>query len=219
MTLCVKTGMASEYKVAKQFAAPDVTVLTGMWTADQLGVKLGKDCSAIISFGLCGGLSPLAMVGDGFICKDLITPNGKMRADDAWAERLIGTTRYRVKDWWSSGQFNTANNYQERTQLYTKTQAWVIDDETYAVAEFAHRRGIPFQALRVVSDATTDNLPPAVVDALNADGTDNIEAVIESVEHNPFQIPALIKTAMEFGKSMAELRLAITHAGAMFGWQ
>jgi nucleoside phosphorylase len=219
MTVCIKTGMQSEYKIALRYAAPDVQVLSGQWTADKLDGHIGQDCKAILSFGLCGGLIGIADVGRGFVCYTLKTPDGDFIADPDWSIRLQHATGYMPCRWWSSGQFNTANDAEQRYELYQKTGAWVIDDETYAVAQFAKKRGIAFQALRIVSDSINDKLPPAVVDALNNDGTDNIMAVIESVEHNPFQIPALIKTALEYGKSLAELRGAAIHVGSTFCWQ
>jgi adenosylhomocysteine nucleosidase len=219
VTICVKTGMASEYKIATRVAAPYIEVLTGMWDADRLDAHLAKDCEAIISFGLCGGLNYSADVGSGFVCGLLETPDGVFDADTAWRTRLIRATGYWSCKWWSSGALNTANDARQRAALFHKTGAWVIDDETYAVALFAERRKIPFQALRVVSDSVDDNLPPAVTSALNANGTDNIEAVIESVCHDPFQIPALIKTALEYGKSLADLRSAAAHIGPHFCWQ
>ena len=44
-------------------------------------------------------------------------------------------------------------------------------------------------------------------------------AVASHMEHNPFQIPALLKTAFEYGKSLAELCGAAVHVGATFCWQ
>lgn len=218
MPLVVKTGMSSETCIARKYASPDVAVLTGSWTVEQLEVNIGPKFNAILSFGLCGGLVGIAAVGQGYLCHTLKTPDGDFIGDPEWRRRLTQATGYMACDWWSSGQFNTANDAEQRDALFRKTGAWVIDDETYAIAQFAKRRGIPFQALRVVSDSINDDLPPAVVNALNANGTDNIVEIIESVCHDPFQIPSLIKTAMEYGKSLAELRAAAVHVGSTFQW-
>jgi adenosylhomocysteine nucleosidase len=216
--LTIKTGMQSEYQVAKQYAAPGTLILTGEQTVDTLQKAVPTNCDAIISFGLCGGLSPQAQIGQAFICDTLVTPDGTFQADVAWRKRLFAATKYYERHWWSSGNFNTANTIAERAQLLAQTGCWVIDDETYAVAEFAKARGIAFQALRTVSDGAEDNLPQAVIDALNPDGTDDVEAVILSVIEDPVQIPDLLKTAQEYYKSLAELNTAAISIGPQFQW-
>jgi adenosylhomocysteine nucleosidase len=216
--LVIKTGMAVEDKIVRRFAAPDAMCLTGSISVDDLDKMIGPDCEAIISVGVCGGLSPFVQVGQAVICSTLLTPNGQYVADPAWRERLFAATKYYEVRWWSSGAFNTANTVLERRQLCGQTGCKVIDDETVAVAEFAKRRGIAFQALRTVSDGAEDNLPPAVLNALNADGSDNIWNVVKSVVTDPEQIPALVKTAIEAKKSYDELRTACLAVGSEFQW-
>jgi len=225
MSLCVKTGMSSEYAVAKKFAAADVVVLTGTQTVADLQQNVPQDCAAIISFGLCGGLAPqrsapapMAQIGQAFIYDRVVTPNGPIFADAAWRKCLFAATKYYECPCWSSGQFNTANSVAQRQQLFAQTSCWAIDDETRAVAEFAQARKIAWIGLRVVSDGAEDNLPPAVINALNPDGTDNLQAVIASVIADPAQLPALVKTAQEFELSLAELRTAAQSVGPMFQW-
>jgi hypothetical protein len=214
--IAVKTGMSSEYAVAKQYAAPDVLVLTGEQTVSSLIVNIPYTCTGIISFGLCGGLSERALIGQAFIYDTVVTPAQSLTCDVAWRKRLFAASKYYECHCWSSGNFNTANTIAERAQLFAQTGCEVIDDETYAVAQFAQIRNIPFIGLRVVSDGAEDNLPPAVINALNPNGTDDIPAVIASVISDPEQLPALIRTAQEFEKSIAELRTAAIAAGPTF---
>ena len=214
--IVVKTGMASEYAVAKEYAAPDVLVLTGKQTIANLVVNVPPACTGIISFGLCGGLADIAKIGQAFIYDVVQTPAGNFICDEAWRKRLFAATKYYECHCWSSGSFNTANTVAERAQLYAQTGCEVIDDETFAVAQFAASWNSPFIGLRVVSDGAEDNLPPAVINALNPNGTDDIPAVIASVISDPDQIPALIKTAQEYEKSIAELRTAAIAAGPTF---
>jgi len=225
MSLCVKTGMSSEYAVAKKFAAADVVVLTGTQTVADLQQNVPQDCAAIISFGLCGGLAPeydagnaQCVVAQAFIYDRVVTPDAVYPCDAAWRQRLFAATKYFERGCWSSGAFNTANDEAQRAALFAQSGCWIIDDETRAVAEFAAARAIAFIGLRVVSDGAEDNLPPAVINALNPDGTDNLQAVIASVIADPAQLPALVKTAQEFELSLAELRTAAQSVGPMFQW-
>ena len=217
--LVIKTGMASEFALVKKFAAPDVLVLTGLMTADDLRKAVPSNATAIISVGLCGGLAPSIKVGDIVLASTVETPDDEQFfADTGWTLRLHQCTGARGARWWSSGAFNTANDKAQRDAMFAKTQCLVIDDETYAVAQFAHERKIALAAMRSVSDAETDNLPPAIVNAVNADGTDNLMAVIRSVAADPLQIPALVKTAVEYKHSLDALERACRQVGANFQW-
>jgi hypothetical protein len=69
--------------------------------------------------------------------------------------------------------------------------------ESHIAAEFAAARGIPFAALRVVSDDASHALPPAVLKAMKPDGAVNVPAVIGSLLRNPAQLPALLRTARD----------------------
>ena len=218
-SLVIKTGMVVEQSIAQQYAAQGILVLTGEYTPAALDAALPKDCKAILSFGVCGGLSPQAQIGQAFIYDACVTPSGIFYADIPWRKRLFAATKYYERRVWSSGDFNTANTVAEREQLLAQTGCWVIDDETYAVAAVADARDIAWVGLRTVSDGAEDNLPPAVLNALNANGTDNIEAVITSVVEDPAQIPALLETAMNAQKSYDELRTACITVGPNFQWQ
>lgn len=217
-SLVIKTGMTIEQSIAQQYAAQGILVLTGEYTPAMLDKAIPKDCGAILSLGVCGGLSPEAQIGQAFIYDACVTPNGIFYADTPWRKRLFAATKYYERRVWSSGDFNTANTEEQRAQLLAQTGCWIIDDETYAVATVADSRGIAWIGLRTVSDGAEDNLPPAVLNALNANGTDNIEAVITSVVEDPAQIPALIETAMNAQKSYDELRTACLAVGANFQW-
>ena len=217
--LCIKTGMSVEESIAQRYAGPGIMILTGLQTVETLNKVVPPEVKAILSFGVCGGIAPSAQIGQAFICNTLVTPTKSYQADVAWRKRLFAATRYYECHWYSSGDFNTANTIVQRAELFATTDCIVIDDETYAVAEFAEQRGIPFQALRTVSDGAQDDLPPAVVNALNINGTDNIWNVIASVASDPAQIPDLIKTAIEAKKSFDELETAAIQVGPQFQWE
>lgn len=220
-TVAVKCGMSVEADIARHHAGSDALVLYGAQgaTPDALEANVPKTVRGIISFGVCGGLSPLAKIGQAFICSTLVTPTGTYYADIGWRKRLFAATRFYERHWWSTSVFNTANDRAQRDALYDRTGCWIDDDETWAVAEFARKRGIPFQALRVVSDGEEDNLPPAVADALNSDGSFNLGAVISSLVTDPRQFPALFKTAENFKTSLDQLGVAAQLAGPDFQFE
>jgi adenosylhomocysteine nucleosidase len=216
--LVVKTGMTVEQTIVRKYVAPGTLVLTGEYTANALDEAVPSDCEAIISVGVCGGLAPAARIGQAFIYDSIYTPACIYGCDPAWRQRLFAVTKYYERLCYSSGQFNTANNPVQRAQLYHSTGCWIIDDESYAVAQFASKRKIAFIGLRTVSDGATDTLPPAVVNALNPDGSTNLWNVLASVVAEPSQIPALIQTALNAKRSYDELATACIAVGPNFQW-
>jgi adenosylhomocysteine nucleosidase len=217
--LVIKTGMSIEQQIARTYAAPGTLVLSGEFTIDTLDAAVPKDCEAIISVGVCGGLSPKALIGQAFIYRACRSPGGLVYpAAVWWRQRLFAATKYYECDVWSSGEFNTANTITERAALFAQSGCDVIDDETFAVAGLAARRNIAWIGLRTVSDGAEDNLPAAVVDALNPNGTANIWAVAASVVKDPSELPALLNTAAEAKRSFDELDTACIQAGPNFQW-
>ncbi len=218
--LVIKTGMSIEQQIAQTYAAPGTLVLSGEFTIATLDEVVPKDCEALISIGVCGGLSPKAQIGQAFIYRACRSPgNVLFPASVWWRQRLFAATKYVEADVWSSGEFNTANTIAERAALFQQTGCDVIDDETFAVAGLAARRKIAWIGMRTVSDGAEDNLPQAVVDALNPNGTANVWAVAASVVKDPSELPALLNTAAEAKRSFDELDTACIQAGPTFQWR
>ena len=70
-------------------------------------------------------------------------------------------------------------------------------------------RGLPFAALRAVSDGAERCLPKAVSVALRPDGNTDVMAVLRSVLAEPAQVPALIHTALEARAGLRALRRSV----------
>jgi hypothetical protein len=215
--LVIKTGMPAESAIATTYAAPGTLVLSGIQTIASLQKLVPANCTGIISFGLCGGLSPQARIGQIFLGDVLYGPQGETYdADPVWGHRLFLKTKAYMQHWYSSGIFNQADDPAQRAALFKATTAWIIDDETLAVAQFARVRGISFQMMRSVSDGANDTVPPAARNALNSDGSSNIEEVLVSVAADPAQLPDLIRIGEEYYQSLAELRTAAIMIGPAF---
>ncbi len=221
--LVIKTGMQPEANVARASAAKGTLILAGIQTLADLRKNVPRDCGAIISFGLAGGLTagdarhPL-VVGQTIIADKLLTPDGIYLPDPEWRRRLFARTKAYEHVWWSSGIFNTADTPAQRKTLFDQSGAWVIDDESIFVGQFASERGIPFAIMRTISDGADDTVPPAARNALNSNGNANIAEVLMSTLSDPAQLPDLIRIWREFNLSIAELGTAALMVGPTFQW-
>lgn len=221
----IKTGMDAEADVVRKmlhtYGNPhDVTLLTGRWSSKFDEAEIFEGAEAIISVGTCGGLSPgphpsMPLVGEAYCSAFLMTPDGTEYPDMHWGGRIIEQTHCRVAKWWSSGEFNTANDVAARKAIFNASGASIIDDESYHVAKFAKARQIPFTIMRVVSDTcrAVDDLPPAARNAIQDDGGFDIFAVIKSLLEDSGQIKALEHCYTDFQLALAKLRIVLDKIG------
>jgi nucleoside phosphorylase len=216
--LVIKTGMSDEARIARLYAAPGTLVLSGIMTVADLRKQVPADCKAIMSFGLCGGLVPSVAIAQIVLASVLVTPDGEYPVDTAWLHRLFAKTRFYEHRWLSTGVFNQADTPEQRAALFAKYGAYVIDDESAAVAQFTKERGIAFTAMRSISDGALDTVPPAARNALNVDGSADIPEVLDSVFADSAQLPDLIKMADQYYESLDTLRRAASLVGPTFQW-
>ena len=217
--LTAKTGMPPEQRIAKFYADPGVLVLTGPQTVADLEKIVPHECTGIISLGVAGGLSPSTKVGEVYLATS-VEGDDKVRyfSDHAWLLRLHQVTGAAGVPWYSTPVMNLADTVAQREAVFAKTACAVTDNESISVAQFAKARGIAFAAMRSLSDGGHTNLPPAVIDALNANGSTNLVNVVKDVAENPLQIPGLLKTAAAFALSLDTLERACQKAGPNFQW-
>ncbi len=214
--LVIKTGMKNEYDIAKAHTIGDVTILTGVQTVFDLEGHVPSDAQAILSFGMSGGIRPgLPVVGQTVIASHLIDPDKRVyHPDPIWVKRLFHTTHAYVQPWFSSGLYNTANDPQQRAELYQNYQAWCIDDESLAVAQFAQKHGLSWAIVRNVSDAWNDNVN-ITNGLLNSKGDVDPWAVIKAFTTDPED---MIKIWRHYQLSNAELGVTAIQLGPHFCW-
>jgi adenosylhomocysteine nucleosidase len=84
-----------------------------------------------------------------------------------------------------------------------------LDMETSAVAAVCTARGVPWSAVRVISDLSSDHPDASVLDLAHPDGTPNARAAIPFLLRNPKRIPGLLKLGRD---SMRAAKAAATEA-------
>ena len=168
----------------------------------------GEEFTAILSFGVAGGLDPLLKAGDLVIATEVHGALGALGADRAWSERLRVALPH-VQAGPILGQDTPACSEDEKSVLFTATAALAVDMESHVAAAAAARHALPFAALRAISDPAGKTLPPAAVAGFGSDGQADISAVLKALARDPRQLPALVRTGMEAGRAFKALKQAL----------
>ena len=190
-------GMRAEARIARRLGV----VAIGAASAEEAA---RRGASALISFGLAGGLDPALPPGTLVVAATVVTLAGeRFAAAPALIASLGGASAGAILA--SPGIVGGAS---EKARLFATTGAVAVDMESGAVARAAARHGIPFAVLRAIADPAGRDLPPAARAAFDPAGGIAYIRLIASLAANPAQLPALIALGRETRAAMRALRRA-----------
>jgi len=219
MHLIAVTGLRTEARIA---AGPRVHAVVGGGDGEGLARALDaaitrRRASAIISFGVSGGLTAGLAPGAAMVARGVVTADGtRYPSDPAWSKRLfngLGADAHLVD---IAGIDSPLAEHEEKHALHLATGAHAADTESHIAAKAAATYDLPFAALRVIIDPVHRRLPPAALVALKSDGSLDYGAVARSVLREPNQIPQLTRIAFDAKAAfLALLRSRKVLAGAL----
>jgi len=191
------SGLVLEARIA---SGPGVRTIAGGGDGHRLGVALEREfargATAIISFGIAGGLTAAARPGTWFVAEAVVTRTARWQVDAAWAAALAALLPGAV-----SGDLAGADGIiaapADKHALGHATGAIAVDTESHVVAAFAAARGIPFAVFRVIADPVARTLAPAATRGMRQDGAVDHRAVLGSVVREPGQLPTLMRNALD----------------------
>lgn len=200
-SICIIVGLEAEAKLARRLSKhvavsggrPDVAARLALEFAQQ-------GAETLMSFGIAGGLSRRLRVGSVVVADEIVTDSGTYPAVST-AAGPAKAHKGRIY-----GGSEVVATTEEKRRLRQQFDAIAVDNESGPVARVAYEAGIPFVAVRVISDAVGDHLPPAALLPLSLDGKPRLGAVLLSVVTNPLQIPGLIATGINTRTAMKMLR-------------
>lgn len=192
------TGLRTEARIA---AGPRVHAIAGggdaAGLARALEAAVANRASAIISFGVAGGLAPSLAPGSKLVARTIIAEDGaRYHGDPVWSQRLSAALGgAMIAD--IAGVDAPLAGHEEKHALHLKTGAHAADMESHIAARIAADYNLPFAAFRVVADPAHRRLPHAALVALKPDGSLAFGAIAGSILRNPGQIPQLLRTARD----------------------
>jgi adenosylhomocysteine nucleosidase len=169
--------------------------------------------SALMTFGMAGGLDPALQPGSVVIPSELISSDGSRYAScRAWREQVAAAVSALRPV--SEGSLLTSAHAIEtpadKAAAFRTIGAAAVDMESAAVAEIAAKHNLPFIAVRVIVDTAADMLPRAVVAASRA-GKVQFARLLGGLILAPREIASLIRLAQRYRIAMRSLRAIGAH--------
>ena len=93
-----------------------------------------------------------------------------------------------------------------KAALRSETGAAAVDMESHIAAAYATEAGLPFAALRVISDPASRALPALARAAIKANGDIDLRKIFRGVVQNPRTLRALVSTGIDFNRALKSLR-------------
>jgi hypothetical protein len=93
-----------------------------------------------------------------------------------------------------------------KAALRSETGAAAVDMESHIAAAYAAEAGLPFAALRVISDPASRALPALAMSAIKPNGDIDLRKVLRGVARNPTTLRALVSTGIDFNRALRSLR-------------
>ena len=196
----VVCALASE---ARHLGPADGTLVRvsgmGMAAARRCAQSLvDEGATALVSWGMAGGLDPALPPGTIFLPETVISAEGAPLATDGpWRSRLGAAVGAHHPV--SGGRLLTSaravGSLADKATLFRETGAVAVDMESAAVGEVAQARRLPFLAVRVIVDGAADALPRAVTAAADSEGHLQIWRLLGALARTPGELGPLLRLA------------------------
>jgi adenosylhomocysteine nucleosidase len=207
--LGIVVGMTSEARI---LAGAGCAVAVGGGSpegARRMAQRLVDDgATALISFGLAGGLDP-ALVAGTLLAPQGVLSQGRLFPCDA---ELCGALAGESIPCLLAGE-TVVDRAADKLRLGQETGAGAVDLESGAVAEVASATGIPFAVLRAICDPAARDLPRAAVEGLDEQGRIALMKMAGILARHPWQILGLVA----LGRDAARARRALVRGAESLG--
>jgi adenosylhomocysteine nucleosidase len=183
---------------------PLLVLIAGVGGCPAVWDRLITCPSCVISAGFAGALRPELAVGDLILASEVVDTTGRtwpMTASLDWDSSI---RRGRVLT-----SPSLIGDPCEKRRLGERCNAVAVEMEAALVAAWCQERGVPFACVRVISDAVTTPLSPALLDVL-AEGNVRFGRLIRALLRRPsllgelFRLAAATRTAARrLGRALA----------------
>jgi adenosylhomocysteine nucleosidase len=174
--------------------------------------------TALMSFGFAGALESSLNPGD-LVLPEFIHTGHLLQVDLGWRDSL----RQRLPGHLSiAGGILAASAYvltsgTAKRELALVTGACAVDMESGAIAEAAAHAGIPFLAIRAISDPVEFSPPPVLLGAVRPDGTADLMRLLPLLLRGALTVGTLLRLATDSRAACSTLSRVARLAGMEMG--
>jgi adenosylhomocysteine nucleosidase len=162
--------------------------------------------TALASFGFAGALAPGLRPGALVVPSVIIAPNGeRYDVDPEWRARLVKRVGA-VEGGALLGSGTPLATVRDKTRAQHETGAVAVDMESHEVALAAREAGVPFLAIRSISDAADMAIPSAALRAVSPEGGRDTLGALLGLVQAPWELIALLRLARDSQKALVSLR-------------
>ncbi|MFY9655676.1 MAG: phosphorylase [Methylocystis sp.] len=208
MPILVVTGLVRE---AASLGAGVVPLISGA-DCDALRRALTEAAqtpfSAVVSFGLAGGLDPALRPGTMIVASAVVAGSERRDCSRALVRILVegfAGAGLAAREGLVAGVDAPVMTSEGKMALWRETGALTVDMESHLAAAFAKRQGLPFAVARAVSDPAKRALPPLAAKAVRHDGSVDIGFVLRELSREPRQLTGLIAAGLDSRAAFATL--------------
>jgi adenosylhomocysteine nucleosidase len=197
-----------------------LVAVSGMgWSAAAQGAQrlIEAGATALMSWGLAGGLDPALRAGTVVLPREIISSEG-LRFPVAlhWHAQL--TTAVEAACPLSTGSLLSCRapliSPAEKSDAFRSLAAVAVDMESIAVAQVASSQRLPFIAVRVIVDTAEDSVPPSLTSATTTTGTVRIARMIVGLLRAPSELGAFVRLLLRYRAARRTL-VAVARCGAL----
>lgn len=206
----IVTGLVQEARIA---AGPGMAVVCSASDPQQLRALLTvfdpTTIRGVVSFGVAGGLDPSLKSGDVVVATEVVAGDARWLAGLSLSEEQIASIalgRRRVVRGGLAGAEEVIAGQSSKAALRSETGALAVDMESHIAAAYAAEAGLPFAALRVISDPASRALPALARSAIKPNGEIDLGMILRGLVRNPRALRGLVSTGIDFNRALKSLR-------------
>jgi hopanoid-associated phosphorylase len=173
---------------------------------------------ALMSFGFAGALDSSLRPGH-LILPESVHAGHSLQVDGSWREglRQCLPDHMNVMGGVLAASREMVTSAVAKRELAGTTGACAVDMESGAVAEVAAQAGLPFLAIRAISDPVDFSPPPVLLDAVRPDGSADLTRLLPLLVRRSLAVGTLLRLAMGSRAACATLSAVVRHADAEMG--
>ena len=181
---------------------------------------IAKGAEALVSFGVSGGIAPEISAGTLILARAGVFGDTIFETTTFWRQSLkdMLPPNIIIEEGPIVGVDKMIASPEAKQRLHANTGALACDMESHTVAQVAAEVGLPFIAVRAISDPAGRDVPKWVLHCLSGEGDVDYQSLILALARRPWALPALMALAGNSKKAFGALRRVARAAGPSLGF-